>query len=456
MGNRKNASFGKKLSKSWLKFKKRMRLLDFDSEFYLKINHDVRAAGLDPFRHWMEYGQFEGRAKSRADEVGGLKILAVNRASDSSKPTILVVSHEASRTGAPILALNLVRRLKDTHNVVSLILKDGPLVKDFVSESVAAFVLDQNYFWSAAVVPYKIKAMYPGISAAFVNSVVSFPAVLGLKNEGVKVVSLIHEFASYIKPISILSEMLRDSDVAVFSAPIIHKDAVRVLGQLGAGRVVILPQGKCDVSEVKASLSAESKQIEDYLSGMKATRKIILGAGSVGIRKGVDLFIQGAAALKAQCPDMAVLFVWAGHGYDPEKDVGYSVYLEDQVRRSGLEGDFKFIGELDDIGVAYQISDVMWLTSRLDPLPNVGIDAICLGLPIVCFENASGIADILIMADMASTCVAKYVDINGLVSRTIDILADEGLRETVTQSLKKIGEERFNFDKYADKLRELV
>jgi len=110
MGNRKNASFGKKLSKSWLKFKKRMRLLDFDSEFYLKINHDVRAAGLDPFRHWMEYGQFEGRAKSRADEVGGLKILAGNRASDSSKPTILVVSHEASRTGAPILALNLSYR----------------------------------------------------------------------------------------------------------------------------------------------------------------------------------------------------------------------------------------------------------------------------------------------------------------------------------------------------------
>ena len=35
------------------------------------------------------------------------------------------------------------------------------------------------------------------------------------------------------------------------------------------------------------------------------------------------------------------------------------------------------------------------MTSRLDPLPNVGIDAMNESTPVHCFDNACGIADIL-------------------------------------------------------------
>lgn len=36
--------------------------LDFDPEGYLSLNEDVRAAGVDPARHWQEYGYREGRS----------------------------------------------------------------------------------------------------------------------------------------------------------------------------------------------------------------------------------------------------------------------------------------------------------------------------------------------------------------------------------------------------------
>jgi hypothetical protein len=433
-----------------------MKLLDFDPDFYLRINHDVRAAGLDPFKHWVDNGRFEGRAVSRAMEVKGLKRLDGQQVHQAGKRTVMVVSHEASRTGAPVLALNLVRRLKHSHNVVVLLLKDGPLTPDFASESTTTYVMADNHFWSAAIAPHKIKVQHPEISAAFVNSVVSFPVVSSLKVEGIKVISLIHEFASYIKPASILGEMLLDSNVVIFSAPIIHKDAVRLLGDLGSAQVVILPQGKCDVSEEPKPLSESSMKIKQTLIAQKGSRQLVLGGGTVNIRKGVDLFIQAAATFKSRHPDQPVLFAWAGHGFDPEKDLGYSVYLEDQIRRSGLEDSFTFLGELDDINVAYELSDVFWLTSRLDPLPNVGIDAICLGLPIVCFENASGIADVLVAAGMTSTCVAGYVDVDGLVTRTAALLQDDGLRQRVSSDLKKLGAERFSFDRYAVELKELV
>src|SRR5688500_13924330 len=44
---------------------------------------------------------------------------------DASKSTILVVSHEASQTGAPILSLNLVQNLQKKYNVISFLLGDG-------------------------------------------------------------------------------------------------------------------------------------------------------------------------------------------------------------------------------------------------------------------------------------------------------------------------------------------
>ena len=46
---------------------------------------------------------------------------------DGRKKTILVVSHEASRSGAPVLALNIIQQLSARYNVITLILGRGEL-----------------------------------------------------------------------------------------------------------------------------------------------------------------------------------------------------------------------------------------------------------------------------------------------------------------------------------------
>ena len=47
------------------------------------------------------------------------------------KPTIVVVSHEASETGAPILALNICSGLKNRANIIVILLKRGKLENKF-------------------------------------------------------------------------------------------------------------------------------------------------------------------------------------------------------------------------------------------------------------------------------------------------------------------------------------
>ena len=56
---------------------------------------------------------------------------------DPSRPTAVVASHEASTTGAPILALNIAQHLSATHNVVVLLLKGGALGEQFQACSTA-------------------------------------------------------------------------------------------------------------------------------------------------------------------------------------------------------------------------------------------------------------------------------------------------------------------------------
>ena len=47
-----------------------------------------------------------------------------------TKPTIVIVSHEASITGAPLLAYNLTKGLKEDYNIITVLLR-GPLSKSF-------------------------------------------------------------------------------------------------------------------------------------------------------------------------------------------------------------------------------------------------------------------------------------------------------------------------------------
>ena len=48
------------------------------------------------------------------------------------------------------------------------------------------------------------------------------------------------------------------------------------------------------------------------------------------------------------------------------------------------------------IEAAYKTADILLLSSRLDPLPNVAIDAMLHSKPVLSFEKTSGISDILV------------------------------------------------------------
>lgn len=431
---------------------------EFDPAFYLMQYPDIAAAGLDPYQHFLSHGQAEGRQGARPR----LPMQAGGRPFDADRDTVVVVSHEASRTGAPVLSLNLVQALQRNYNVVSLLLGEGLLEQAFLQESavLAGPMKMHGARLRASLVVDQLLERYP---ARFViaNSIESRIVLEPFARRNVPTVSLVHEFAAYTRPRNAFREAVLWAERTVFSTGITLENAVNEFPELEAKAFDILPQGRCELraeATDEAKLRNEDSRIHAALrpSGLPADQIVILGAGFVQQRKGVDLFVKVAARVRASAIGARCRFVWIGKGYDPVHDMGYSVYLADQLHRSGLERYVTIMGETASIDAAYETSDMLLVTSRLDPLPNVAIDAMSHGLPVLCFDKTTGIADVLASEGLAETCVADYLDSADMAEKVAALASDDVLRSKIGARARQVVIDRFDMNRYVARLEAIA
>jgi glycosyltransferase involved in cell wall biosynthesis len=429
----------------------------FDSDIYLKLNPDVAAAGVDPTTHYLEHGRDEGRRYGFAaiDLCGG-------EGFKSGLETILVVSHEASRTGAPILSLNLVQALVERYNVVALLLGGGPLSDAFrqVGAAVMASPGLRGSPIQASLAVDKLCERF-NFKFALVNSIESRVILPALSGHFVPTVSLIHEFAAYTRPRNAFIEAILWSGRIVFSTRVTMENARSEYPYLGDWSADILPQGRCLVPLEEFSeqqIQAERARIRRLIrpKDIAGDSVVVLGAGFVQLRKGVDLFIECAALVRKAAESGACRFVWVGKGYDPENDIGYSVYLEDQIRRAGLQDHVFFMDETAAIEVAYEEADLLLLSSRLDPLPNVAIDAMAHGVPVLCFDKTTGIADFLTDSGFRNDCVAGYLDSADMAKKILTLAGSAVLREQVGERCREAATAYFSMKDYIARLEVLA
>lgn len=424
----------------------------FDPVFYGERYPDVREAGLSYLVHYLTSGRNEQRrpvSTSSSLSLDGSRL-------DPGREIVLLVSHEASRTGAPILAYNVAAHLHERYNVISLLLRGGPLVEHFGSCS-AAVIGPLSYLdWHEAEARRLVERLgkFGRISYAIVNSIESRSMISSLVKGGIPVVSLVHEFASYTRPRGAMGEALEWATQMVFSADMTAKSAVQELPTLSNRKIHILTQGRCVVPGPRQATSSDSSSLRSKMlpKGEDDDALVVLGGGAIQFRKGVDLFLSCAASVAALAPKRPVRFVWIGHGYDPANDVNYSSYLREQIVRSGLGETVAMVDEVADLEPAYAAAGVFFLSSRLDPFPNVTIDAALRGLPIVCFEGGSGIAALLAADSKLRKCVVPYLDAHA-AARVIAELADnEDKRIRIGRATRRFGEATFDMRRYVTQI----
>lgn len=482
---------------------------DFDGRCYLQLNPDLGEAGVNPIEHYLLFGRQEGRAylpSAAAHQPGAQSPLPADFSPDTyrklhadladpsidvsahylhfgrqeqrsytfpaislsgqegwraDRPTVMVVSHEASRTGAPVLSLNLVQVLAKRYNVVAVLLGGGPL-EDAFRQSGAIVVNLPQARQSAAVAGHLVEHLVQRYQFQFalVNSIVSRAMLAPLAEAFVPTISLVHEFASYTRPRDAVRNALLWSGEVVFSAKITMENAFAEYPDLGQRAAHILPQGRCVLPEgelSEAALLEEQARLRRLMRPPHAQNAVlVLGAGFVQLRKGVELFIECAARVARAPGGNNCRFVWIGTGFNPDDDVAYSVYLADQVRRAGLQQQLVFIDETAAIETAYAEADMLLLSSRLDPLPNVAIDAMASRMPVLCFDQTTGIADFLIDSGLRAPCVASYLDSSELADKVLALANDPVLRAEVAARCYQAAEAYFSMERYVASLEQLA
>lgn len=373
------------------------------------------------------------------------------------KESVILVSHDASRTGAPILAYNIGKILSEKFNTIVILLGNGDIEPSFLEVSCEIFKITNfdKYKFNR-----KIKSIGK-IKFCLVNTVESHLCLQSLAESHIPTVTLIHEFAGYI-PHS--KEKFTNtffwSNATVFSTKMTQESAVKLMSNQTSVASLIFPQGKCEIPIENKTLIGSNSQnrnviFESLKNNSDSKPFFILGAGSVQYRKGVDLFIAVAGLIKQMKPECNIHFIWVGSGYDPVNDSSYSSFLFEEINVFGLNDNihiFEATSYLEDI---YKSIDVFFLSSRLDPLPNVAIDAICHGIPLICFEKSSGIAEFLEQDEDTTTCVIPYMDIKGCAEKILELYFSSDYYKFLETKIKKISRSHFDMRKYVSCLIEL-
>lgn len=428
----------------------------FDPMVYRLTYPDLSILSSPLILHFLEYGLREGR-DATFDLQGSM--YEGQKEYQEDRQTLLLCVHEASMTGAPILAANIARHMADAFNLIVLSLRTGVLREEFQRN--ACLVIcpkkNSNLMLSSEIlkrlVLQKIRNKY-GLDFVLANSAETDAVIVAAEALGIPNVMLVHEFSEYVLPRERMKDILNYSTGIVFSSRLTESSA-RAAIPIGEFRhSFVFPQGKSLIPTALPAASAA--QLNEIVSACKASNKfLVIGCGYVQMRKGLDLFISTAARVARDIGRNNVHFLWVGDGFNPEEDYQVSLWLKDQICRSELQETVTILPAVaaDDLEVLYRTADAMFISSRLDPFPNVSIDAICAGLPVVCFDRATGVAEYISGIDGLEGLVAPYLDVEAAAAALARIASDPAFKEDIRHKFSALASRHFNMERYVDRVR---
>ncbi len=110
--------------------------------------------------------------------------------------------------------------------------------------------------------------------------------------------------------------------------------------------------------------------------GLPADRPIVLGVGNLSEGKGFHILVEAVARLRSHRPDVLLLLVGEGP---------YRSVLEKQIRELGISDNVRLIGSQphDRLALWYSAANVFCLPSSKEGCPNVVLEAMACGLPVI-------------------------------------------------------------------------
>ncbi|MGI0107860.1 glycosyltransferase [Salinimicrobium sp. WS361] len=336
---------------------------------------------------------------------------------------ILFITHNTSRTGAPLVLLYFLQWLKVNKpeiRISLLNLQDGPLNENFKNNSDEYFELSNYKMQGKSLLEIVIHRIFKktgfvqksankqdilfkelslkNFDLIYANTVVSLPIACKIKefNKDMNLILHQHELELAVKSL-----------VPDFEKLVLNVD--HFISASNKVKVFLEDNYNIDCSKIKTVYEFVPQKKKKIFQKSSFT---VGGAGTVEWRKGVDLFLQVSAFIKINYPDYKINFQWAGK---MSKTDEYKLNFD--IRRAGLSESVTFTNEYSKPEEIFQDFDVFLMTSREDPFPLVCIEAGMMGIPIICFKGATGTEEILLNGGGK---IVPYLDIKEMAMQIIE------------------------------------
>jgi len=201
-------------------------------------------------------------------------------------------------------------------------------------------------------------------------------------------------------------------------------------------KVVVIPNA-VDVAAYGNAVAADLSP-----DGISPDRRVLLFVGRLDRQKGLDWLFACLPDLFARLPDHDL--VLAGDG--PQRES-----LLHKVSPNSVDA-VHFLGWRADVPQLLKRADVLLLPSRYEGMPNVVLEAMAAGVPIVA-TRAEGTEEIL--GELADACLVEFGRSHDLIERIVDVATNHELRQKLIAGGKQRIEREFSIAKMVERYQQL-
>jgi glycosyltransferase involved in cell wall biosynthesis len=376
---------------------------------------------------------------------------------------ILFISHDASRTGAPIAFLHFLRWFKQNTDVPFQVLlrRGGELESEFAeladvdvlsgSRSKVNRIFERLRFHRGDVTSkLRKKLISSNIGLVYSNTATNGDVLRQLSSLNCPIISHIHELEIGIQRFA--GDGFRDvkhyTNHYIACSKAVKETLVKS-HRVSENSITVVHGSIPAFLNSSHDIAAANRNIRKLLS-IPSTAIIVGGSGTTDWRKGPDLFIQLARTVHDQTLDVPIYFVWVGgasHGTLEHSQLAYD------MRKLGLDPYVKFLGKTSNPIDFFSAFDVFALTSREDPYPLVCLEAASLGKPILCFANAGGESEFV---ESDAGFIVPYLDIQRMADKVVALAKSHELRKQLGDRASQKVRERHDVSVACPKIWDVI
>ena len=365
----------------------------------------------------------------------------------------LFLSHDASRTGAPLMLLSFLRWIRAESDVrFEILLKNGgELERDFAATGPCTTLRwDEAPRRRGLLGALRRKPTRPTlppldhVDLVYSNTITNGAVTAELAATGRPVITHVHELENYIHTSGPenLAAVKRHTTLFITASQAVKHNLVAA-HRIPEDQVAVV-HSFVPTSELSGDRVTRAR--EEVLASLGiADGSFVVGAsGTTDWRKSPELFVQLAAQARRISPSAPIHFLWVGGSQSFE--------LRWDIQKLGL-GNVTFVPHTDRALDYFNCMDAFALVSRVDPFPLVCLEAASLGKPILCFDAAGGMPEFV-----EDDCgfVVPYLELGAMAERIVSLANDRERARALGQTARRKVAARHDIAKAAPRIVDLM